>query len=249
MKKILFVISMCLCFASQGKAQNVSKTYQPLNDSTASVKDSLTFEQRMEQIERMKRKIDDKLLRYEAGITGGLRSDNEDYYMVEISAAYYPLKYAGVAFGLEWDDNRGGKPLMQSLKDANGYEEYDPDRVIAINVNPGLCLSIFPNDKVTFYEMKDAQGVGHPTTMPDSLYHNVTERTVRNHGGKWCFWRVKSSVTLRSGDVFLSLGWIASNYNIEYCRNNIYYTKGKRYNGIDKYKHSGTLFASITGQF
>lgn len=101
----------------------------------------------------------------------------------------------------------------------------------------------------TFYEMKDAQGVGHPTTMPDNLYHNVTERTVRNHGGKWCFWRVKSSVTLRSGDVFLSLGWIASNYNIEYCRNNIYYTKGKRYNGIDKYKHSGTLFASITGQF
>lgn len=107
----------------------------------------------------------------------------------------------------------------------------------------------FPNDKVTFYEMKDAQGVGHPTTMPDNLYHNVTERTVRNHGGKWCFWRVKSSVTLRSGDVFLSLGWIASNYNIEYCRNNIYYTKGKRYNGIDKYKHSGTLFASITCQF
>lgn len=197
MKKILFVISMCLCFASQGKAQNVSKTYQPLNDSTASVKDSLTFEQRMEQIERMKRKIDDKLLRYEAGITGGLRSDNEDYYMVELSVAYYPLKYAGVALGLEWDDNRGGKPLMQSLKDANGYEEYDPDRVIAINVNPGLafrtstlwmnkrhswglmlrcnpglCLSIFPNDKVTFYEMKDAQGVGHPTTMPDNLYHN-----------------------------------------------------------------------------
>ena len=82
--------------------------------------------------------------------------------------------------------------------------------------------------------------------MPDNLYHNVTERTVRNHGGKWCFWRVKSSVTLRSGDVFLSLGWIASNYNIEYCRNSIYYTKGKRYNGIDKYKHSGTLFASIT---
>lgn len=85
--------------------------------------------------------------------------------------------------------------------------------------------------------------------MPDNLYHNVTERTVRNHGGKWCFWRVKSSVTLRSGDVFLSLGWIASNYNIEYCRNNIYYTNDRRYNGIDKYKHSGTLFASITGQF
>lgn len=274
MKKILFVLSLCLCVVFQGKAQNVSKGYQPLSDSTESVKDRLTFEQRMAQIERMKRKIDDKLLSYEAGVTGGLRSDNEDYYMVEISAAYYPLKYAGVALGVEWDDNRGGKPLMESLKDANGYESYDPDRVITLNLNPGLalrtptlwmnkrhswglmlrcnpglCLSLFPNDKVVFYEMKDANGVGHPTTMPDNLYHNVTERTVRNHGGKWCFWRVKSSVTLRSGDVFLSIGWIASNYNIEYCRNNIYYTNGKRYNGIDRYKHSGTLFASITGQF
>ncbi|MBD9300144.1 MAG: hypothetical protein EGS41_09415 [Prevotella sp.] len=57
MKKILFVISMCLCFASQGKAQNVSKTYQPLNDSTASVKDSLTFEQRMEQISQTTRSL------------------------------------------------------------------------------------------------------------------------------------------------------------------------------------------------
>ena len=274
MKKIIFVVSLCLCFAYQGKAQNVSKGYQPLNDSIVSVKDSLTFEERVEQIECMKRKIDDKLLRFEAGVTGGLRSDNEDYYMVEISAAYYPLKYVGVSLGLEWDDNRGGKPLMESLGDANGYEAYDPNRVTMINVNPGLalrtptlwmnkrhswglmlhcvpglCISTLPNDWVCFYEVRDKNGVGHPAAQADNRYANVIERKVRNHGGKWCFWRVKSSLTLRSGDVFLSLGWIASDYNIEYCRNNIYYTNGRRYNGIDKYKHSGTLFASIRGQF
>lgn len=274
MKKIIFV-SLCLCFVFQGKAQVASKGYQPLNDSTTSVKDSLTFEQRVEQIERMKRKIDDKLLRYEAGITGGLRSDNEDYYMVELFAAYYPMKYAGVSFGFEWNDNRGGEPLTVSLKDAYGYEEYNPKRIIQINLNPGLafrtptlwmnkrhswglmlhcepglCLSVLPiNDIVTFDEVKDSKGVGHPASFADNQYANVVTRTVRNHGGKWCFWRVKSALTIRSGDAFLSLGWIVSDYNIEYCRNNIYYTNGRRYNGIEKYKHSGTLFASITGQF
>ena len=274
MKKIILFFSLCLCFASRSKGQVESKSYLPLNDSTTSVKDSLTFEERVERIERMKQKMDDKLLRFEAGITGGLRSDNEDYYMVEISAAYYPLKYVGVALGLEWDDNRGGKPLMESLKDVNGYEEYDPDRVMTININPGLalrtptlwmnkrhswglmlhctpglCISPFCNDRVHFYEIRDENGVGHPTAQTDNRYANVVERKVRNHGGKWCFWRVKSALTLRSGDVFLSIGWMASNYNIEYCRNNIYYTNGRRYNGIEKYKHSGTLFASIRGQF
>ena len=275
MRRFFFIMSLCLLCTFQGKAQNATKGYQPLNDTVASVKDSLTFEQHVEMINRMKRKVDDKLLSFEAGVTGGLCSDNEDYYMVEISAAYYPLKYAGVSFGFEWNDNRGGEPLMVSLKDANGYEEYNPKRIIQINLNPGLafrtptlwmskrhswglmlhcepglCLSVLPiNDIVTFDEVKDSKGVGHPASFAYSQYDNVVTRTVRNHGGKWCFWRVKSALTVRSGDVFLSLGWIFSNYNIEYCRNNIYYTNGKRYNGIDRYKHSGTLFASIRGQF
>lgn len=258
MEKIFFTISLYLCFVCQGKAQ-----------------DSLSFEQHVEQINRMKRKIDDRLLTFETGVTGGVRSDNEDYYMVELSGAYYPFEYAGVSLGLEWNDNRGGEPLTVSLKDANGYEEYNPDRIIQLNLTPslafrtptlwmsrrhswglmlhcesGLCLTILPiNDKVTFDEVKDSKGVGHPVSYQDYLYGSPTTRTVRNHGGKWCFWRVKSAVTVRSGDLFLSLGWIVSDYNIEYCRNNIYYTHGKRYNGIENYKHSGTLFASIRGQF
>lgn len=71
-----------------------------------------------------------------------------------------------------------------------------------------LCLSVIPNGKVTFDEVKDGKGVGHPASFTDYQYGNVVTRTVRNHGGKWCFWRVKSALTVRSGDVFLSLGWI-----------------------------------------
>jgi hypothetical protein len=44
--------------------------------------------------------------------------------------------------------------------------------------------------------------------------------------------------------VFLSLGWLTSDFNIENGRNNIRYTKGKRYNGIEKYKHTNTLLAT-----
>ena len=120
---------------------------------------------------------------------------------------------------------------------------------LMLHCEPGLCITPFCNDKVKFTEIKDAQGVGHPASYTDELYGNVTTRTVRNHGGKWLAWRIKSALTFRSGDVFLSLGWLTSDFNIENSRNNIRYTKGKRYNGIEKYKHTNTLFASITGQF
>lgn len=281
MKKTLMLLSV-LCLVLGSKAQNTVasprgevKAYRSLNDTVTLVKDSLTFEQRVEMINRKKRQQDSKLLRFTAGITGGLCDSNEDSYMVELTFAYYPLVYAGVSFGIEWNDNRGGKPLSEKLTDANGYEVYDPDRVEQINLTPGLAfrtptlwlgkrhttglmlhcepglsISPFPNDRVTFDEVMDKQGVGHPATfwsMGEGA--PVTTRTVRNHGGKWHFWRMKSAVTFRTGDLFLSIGWLTSNYNIECCRNNIRYTNGKRYNGIEKYKYTNTIFASITGQF
>jgi hypothetical protein len=190
--------------------------------------------------------------------------------MVELTFVYYPLTYAGVSCGIEWNDNHGDRPLIERYED----DEYDPKRVIKINLTPGLafrtptlwlskrrsaglmlhcepglCITPFYNDGVSFTEIKDAQGVGHPASYEDELYGNATIRTVSNHGGKWLAWRIKSALTFRSGDVFLSLGWLTSDFNIENGRNNIRYTKGKRYNGIEKYKHTNTLFASITGQF
>ena len=79
MKRILFIILGTLCFAIAGKAQgsdvSVQKKntgYSILNDTVEAVKDSMTFEQRVEMINRMKLKQDTKLLRYVAGITGGL---------------------------------------------------------------------------------------------------------------------------------------------------------------------------------
>ena len=91
--------------------------------------------------------------------------------------------------------------------------------------------------------------MGHPASYTDELYGHVTTRNVRNNCAKWLAWSIKSDLNFRSGDVFLSLGWLTSDFNIENGRNNIRYTKGKQYNDIEKYKHTNTLFASITVQF
>ena len=143
MKRSLFIILGALCFAIAGKAQgsdvSVQKKntgYSILNDTVEAVKDSMTFEQRVEMINRMKLKQDTKLLRYVAGITGGLCDANESSYMVELTFAYYPLTYAGVSCGIEWNDNHGDRPLIERYED----DEYDPKRVIKINLTPGLAF-------------------------------------------------------------------------------------------------------------
>ena len=63
MKRSLFIILGTLCFAIAGKAQgsdvSVQKKntgYSILNDTVEAVKDSMTFEQRVEMINRMKLK-------------------------------------------------------------------------------------------------------------------------------------------------------------------------------------------------
>ena len=184
MKRSLFIILGTLCFAIAGKAQgsdvSVQKKntdYSFLNDTVEAVKDSMTFEQRVKIINRMKRKQNTKLLRYEAGITGGFCDANENSYMVELTFAYYPLTYAGVSCGIEWNDNHGDRPLIDRYED----DEYDSKRVIQINLTPGLafrtptlwlskrrstglmlhcepglCITPFCNDKVKFTEIKDA---------------------------------------------------------------------------------------------
>ena len=143
MKRSLFIILGVLCFAIAGKAQgsdvSVQKAntgYRILNDTVEAVKDSMTFEQRVEMINRMKLKQDTKLLRYVAGITGGLCDANESSYMVELTFAYYPLTYAGVSCGIEWNDNHGDRPLIERYE----YDEYDPKRIIQINLTPGLAF-------------------------------------------------------------------------------------------------------------
>ena len=175
MKKCLLTVLGILCLASNGKAQ-----------------DSLTFEQRVDMINRMKRKQDSKLLRFTAGITGGLCDSNEDSYMVEITAAYYPLTYAGVSLGIEWNDIQINLNPSLAFRTPTLWLNKRHSSGLMLHCDPGLAMSLLRNDRVTFDEAKDAHGVGHPVTFEDVARGNVVTRSVRNHGGKWlmysCLW-------------------------------------------------------------
>ena len=98
-----------------------------------------------------------------------------------------------------------------------------------------------------FTEIKDAQGVGHPASY-DELYGNITTNRAES-------WRKMAGLAhqvgfdLPFGRCVSVFGMADKRLQYRKWRNNIRYTKGKRYNGIEKYKHTNTLFASITGQF
>lgn len=195
-----------------------------------------------------------------ATLLGGINVAEDASLDLELSYAWFPLHYAGVAMSLGVDDNYGDKPLIGHT-DEDNYE-YDPDRIIRVNLipslafrtptlwlrkdhdyglmlqcEPGMMMSVPKNDKVYFWERS-------PSAVPQE-YASYARYKATNHDGKWLFWRVKTSLSLRVDDCILSLGWMVSNYNIAYCRNNMYY-QGRRIYGYDNYDMTNSLFASIS---
>uniref|UniRef100_UPI0040293B07 hypothetical protein n=1 Tax=Prevotella sp. TaxID=59823 RepID=UPI0040293B07 len=186
----------------------------------------------------------------------GLNTSEETSVAYELDYQWYPLNYIGIGIGLELDDDHGNRPLIEAEDD----DDYDPDRIVKFNIHPmlsfrtptlwmnkrhswglllrcdpGLVLSFPRNDKVYYsgYRFEDGNR---------SVYDRFT---LKNRGGRWKFWRVRSAVSVRVDQSLISLGWSVSNYNIAYCRNNMYY-QGKRYYGHDSYDKTFSLFASFT---
>ena len=179
----------------------------------------------------------------------GLNTSEETSVGYELDYQWYPLDYVGLGIGLELDDDNGNRPLIESGDD----DDYDPDRIVKLNIHPmlsfrtptlwmnkqhswGLLLRCDPGLVLSFprnFRFEDGNRVAY-------------ERfTLKNRGGRWKFWRVRSAVSVRVNQALISLGWSASNYNIAYCRNNMYY-QGKRYYGHDSYDKTFSLFAAFT---
>lgn len=174
----------------------------------------------------------------------------------EVDFTWYAWHYAGVGFGIEFDDNHGKKSFTGS--DDN---EYDPDRIVKLNFHPmlsfhtptlwmdqkhnwgfllrcdpGIVLSLPCNDEVSF---RDCQG---HTAYGQLIYKDVR---LKNHGGKWFFWRVRYSLSARFNQFLVSLGWSRSDYNISYCWNNMFY-QGRRIYGYDHYDKTDALFIAFS---
>src|SRR3712207_1325872 len=84
----------------------------------------------------------DPFPRYSAYFQAGLSAGDDASVAFELGAAWYPLRYAGVSFGVEFDDNRGSKTLFESSD--SYYDDYDPSRIIRLNFHPSLAFRTPP---------------------------------------------------------------------------------------------------------
>ncbi len=178
----------------------------------------------------------------------------------ELDYHYYPLKYAGLGFGMEVDDNHGNDPLVFGSMGEDD-DAYDVDRILKVNFHPMLAFRTpslwFGHDRSWGAMLRCDPGVVLSVPANDVIY--VTEnvrrdedgiwiehnRTIRNHGGKWFFWRVRSGLSVYNETAMVTLGVSYSNYNINYCRNHME-NNGHRLYGHDSFSHTVSLFVSAS---
>ncbi len=203
------------------------------------------------------------LSRFSAYFQAGLNTADDVSLAFELGAAWYPLRYAGLSFGVEFDDNNGNKSLFESSD--SFYDDYDPSRIIRLNFHPslafrtppvwlgkrrkvGLLLQCNPG-LVISVPRNDTEWVSGPAPMDDPRTGEKrigeVRRKLKNRDGEWLAWRVRTSVGLCNDDGAISLGWSVSNYNIESCRNNLYH-QGKRVGGRNHLSMTHSLFINLT---
>lgn len=199
-----------------------------------------------------------------AGYEFNINVANDASFAHELDFHWYFLKYVGVGFGIELDKYTPDAAISHiGLGDDSydDYKDYDPDDIVKFNFHPmlsfrtppvwfshdgswglmlrcdpGLVMSLPANDRVWI-----SPGV-FPSGSTVAPSGNVK---VTNHGGKWLFWRVRTALSLYNELGMVSVGYSFSDYNINYCRNNMVY-RGQRFYGRDHYSHTGTLFVALS---
>lgn len=208
----------------------------------------------MRAAQKEEHRLPGQMLTLQAGFNAG--DDSSVAY--EIDYHYFPLRYAGVGFGVELDDNHGDKPLTES--DEDDYT-YDVDRIVKVNFHPMLSFRSppvwFSHDRSWGVMLRCDPGVVLSVPANDEIY--VTEpvqrdksgiliastRTIRNHGGKWFFWRVRTGLSFYNEFVAITVGWGISNYNINYCRNHMENNWHRLY-GHDSFAKTNSLFIALS---
>lgn len=198
-----------------------------------------------------------KIPRQMATFQAGFNTGDDVSVAFELDYQYYPLKYFGFGVGLEMDDNHGDEPLIGGSDDT----EYDVDRIMKVNLHPmlsfrtptvwfshdsswgmmircdpGLVLSWPANDEISVTD----------NISPDEFGRPIAHRsTIKNHDGKWFFWRVRTGLSFYNEFGMITIGWSISNYNINYCRNHMEY-KGEQLYGHDSFTKTNSLFIALS---
>ena len=194
----------------------------------------------------------------QATLQVGISAGDDASLSYEASFSWFPLRYAGLGMAIELDDNKGNQPLFASSK----YDDYtyDHTRVMRLNLqasmafraplirfrkmdgmlmlqcNPGLVISVPKNDSEWLFPPYSHDANGRSTGQ---------EMHLKNRDGQILAWRVRTALTLYGDKCGVSLGWSISNYNIQSCRNNMYYGS-ERITGYDHLSNTNTLFVALS---
>lgn len=222
--------------------------------SVASNAQKINVDSLMNAMKKEEHRIPRQMLTLQAGFNVG----DDASVAYEMDYHYYPLRYVGVGFGVELDDNHGDKPLLASGEDD---DTYDVDRIVKVNFHPMLSFRSPPvwfcHDRSWGMMLRCDPGVVLSVPANDEIY--VTEsvqrdesgiwvahnKTLRNHGGKWFFWRVRTGLSFYNEFGAITVGWSISNYNINYCRNHIE-NNGHRLYGHDSFAKTNSLFIALS---
>lgn len=237
---LLLALPLCGCLYSSAAPINV---------------DSLMKAQRKEshQIPRM-------MVGYEFNI-----NDADDVtFSHEIDFHWYFLKYFGLGFGAELDTNNTNTSLYWWMNDDHyddDYYRYEPDDITKINFHPMLSFRSptlwFSHDRSWGLMLRCDPGLVMSLPANDHVWISPNDFPpmsevpvegnvkVSNHGGKWLFYRMRTALSVYNEFGMFSVGWSFSDYNINYCRNNMVY-KGHKFYHHDGYSNTGTLFFALS---
>lgn len=201
-----------------------------------------------------------------AGYEFNINVSNDATFAHELDFHWYFLKYMGVGFGVELDKYTPDAVISHigfgdDADNYDDYKDYDPDEIVKFNFHPMLSLRTppvwFSHDSSWGVMLRCDPGLvmslpanDHVWISPDVFPSTSTVAPagnvkVTNHGGKWLFYRVRTALSFYNELGMLSVGYSFSDYNINLCRNNMFY-RGQQFYGHDHYNHTGTLFFALS---
>lgn len=184
--------------------------------------------------------------------TAGLLAYGSDPgYSLELSYAFFPVKYVGASLGLEFTRMLGSDgTYIDLLHDINE----DDAKVMHFNLNPSVCF----RSPILWFKGHESGlqlqvSPGAQFTMPKRSVvideHNGSGIVMRDYeikcdNSRYVFWRVKSSVSWTDGQSHISLGYSMSNYDVYVFRRNLSFN-GKKIFSDGRHKFLHTFFVSV----
>lgn len=196
-----------------------------------------------------------------------------DAWNIEIGYNRMFARWLGIGASLQMDNDYSGKSLLDYMLESNDSYDYDDDDIsrvslipslvfrtptirlskkaeqgdgLLLQVEPGMMLSIPVNESE---DVPDPDYISQIHVEPGTGIHSFRVPTIhaKNSDGRWCYWRMKTSLGYKIGQGFLYIAYNISNYSIYDSRRNIK-VNGQRIHSFPdrRFTHTVSFGASIS---